>query len=173
MTRDLSKELLIKNLKGANCPSCGKSRYYKTKQGLVKGEYKNCKSCANSIKMGGTGVEYNSVGKRLCSVCKTAPTGWNTYCNTCNVAERKTYWNEVQRFKRYNITKETYFKVLNEQEDSCYACDSKERLCIDHDHKTGKFRGILCHSCNASLGLLKDNETTLLNLIKYLNKEKK
>lgn len=42
------------------------------------------------------------------------------------------------------------------------------RLAWDHDHKTGKFRGWLCHACNVALGLSEDNPAILQKLINYL-----
>ena len=41
---------------------------------------------------------------------------------------------------------------------------------VDHDHITGKVRGLLCGSCNRALGLIKDNLETLVRLQKYLEK---
>jgi hypothetical protein len=41
-------------------------------------------------------------------------------------------------------------------------------LCVDHDHNTGKVRGLLCLNCNMVLGLVYDNTQTLLNLVAYL-----
>ena len=40
--------------------------------------------------------------------------------------------------------------------------------CLDHDHKTGAFRGWLCHDCNKALGFFKDSVTLLESAIKYL-----
>lgn len=47
---------------------------------------------------------------------------------------------------------------------------SKNRAVIDHDHKTGKFRAILCHGCNANLGFLENQSERVLGLIDYLSK---
>jgi len=44
-------------------------------------------------------------------------------------------------------------------------------LCVDHDHNTGKIRGLLCNTCNRALGLLKDNKQLLINALKYLKNE--
>ena len=44
---------------------------------------------------------------------------------------------------------------------------------IDHDHKTGKVRGILCHHCNTALGSLNENPLILVRAIKYLQENKK
>lgn len=47
----------------------------------------------------------------------------------------------------------------------------KKDLCFDHDHKTGKFRGWICHRCNVALGMVKDKVEILELLIKYLKKD--
>ena len=41
---------------------------------------------------------------------------------------------------------------------------------IDHNHKTGQVRGVLCAECNRALGLLQDNPDTIQGLLNYLNK---
>ena len=43
------------------------------------------------------------------------------------------------------------------------------RICMDHDHKTGKMRGWLCDKCNVTLGRVDDSPKILLALIKYIN----
>lgn len=42
------------------------------------------------------------------------------------------------------------------------------RLCVDHDHETGEFRGFLCSSCNKLLGQAKDSQDILINSLHYL-----
>ena len=64
----------------------------------------------------------------------------------------------------YGLTEEEY----NKMPKYCEVCGSTERLCIDHDHNTGKVRGILCGRCNIALGLLKDNPIYIDNLKEYL-----
>ena len=44
------------------------------------------------------------------------------------------------------------------------------QLVVDHCHKTGKIRGLICDSCNVGLGRFKDNIDNLKNAIKYLEK---
>ena len=77
--------------------------------------------------------------------------------------------------RRYGIGLDDYNKMLKEQKDSCYICklsSSKQskRLHIDHNHKTGKVRALLCHHCNTTIGALKENTMILKNIINYLNK---
>jgi len=59
--------------------------------------------------------------------------------------------------KRYGITLEDYNELLIKQKGRCAICGSlpkHRRLDIDHDHKTGQIRGLLCNRCNQGLGYL-------------------
>jgi len=58
--------------------------------------------------------------------------------------------------------------------DRCEVCGAlgssfKKGLCLDHNHKTNKFRGWLCTNCNTVLGLVHEDTTRMKALIKYLN----
>lgn len=52
--------------------------------------------------------------------------------------------------------------------DYCECCGEKGRICFDHNHITGKFRGWVCARCNLTLGQVKDSINILNALIKYL-----
>ena len=55
----------------------------------------------------------------------------------------------------------------------CLICRKEYKsLSVDHDHKTGKVRGLLCGNCNRALGLLYDNIKVSVNVTKYLKKFK-
>ena len=77
---------------------------------------------------------------------------------------------------KYGLTLEAYDILVDEHKGYCGICGTHEteivskrtKLCIDHDHATGKVRGLLCHSCNKLLGNAKDNQQILLNAIQYL-----
>lgn len=77
----------------------------------------------------------------------------------------------------YGITVEQYEQMRCEQKDLCAICSQSEtriikgKICtlmIDHDHDTGKVRGLLCHKCNVGLGLFRNNIDFLTNAITYL-----
>lgn len=72
----------------------------------------------------------------------------------------------------YGITTEEYDRMLAEQGGSCAICDrepKKRRLSVDHDHSTGKVRGLLCTPCRSSIVYFANR----LNLIKeYISKHK-
>ena len=50
--------------------------------------------------------------------------------------------------------------------------DKQNQAVIDHDHKTGKLRGLLCHQCNVGIGNFKDDINRLMNAILYLSRGK-
>ena len=56
--------------------------------------------------------------------------------------------------------------------DICELCHKEGRICYDHDHATGKFRGWLCIKCNSALGMVDDNPELLSEMIKYINNSK-
>jgi hypothetical protein len=76
---------------------------------------------------------------------------------------------------KYGITINKYDEMLKQQNGVCKLCGSAEskrgdhRLMVDHDHVTGEVRGLLCNPCNAAIGLLGDNISTLQNAINYLS----
>lgn len=82
--------------------------------------------------------------------------------------------------KKFGISMEQYDKMLKEQNNKCKICgkifekmnSKKEYIrydnCIDHCHKTGNVRGMLCLNCNLGLGNFMDNTKALKNAIKYL-----
>lgn len=77
------------------------------------------------------------------------------------------------RERRYGIDRTTYFAMIEEQSNQCKLCSKQgtetKPLVIDHCHRTGKVRGLLCNECNQALGLLKDQIETLKNAIEYLS----
>jgi hypothetical protein len=63
----------------------------------------------------------------------------------------------------------TAYKVLfTEQNGRCALCLEPKELHIDHDHKTGRVRGLLCRDCNTSLGKLGDDVEGIRRVLAYL-----
>jgi len=81
-------------------------------------------------------------------------------------------FNRRQNLKRkFRITLEQYDKILKEQEGICIICKvppNGANLAVDHDHNTGKIRGLLCNKCNNGLGCFNDNIFKLKAAINYL-----
>ena len=81
---------------------------------------------------------------------------------------------------RYNVSVSDYNIIYKKQNGVCAICNKKESstncngkvrvLSVDHNHSTGKIRGLLCARCNQALGLFQDNPKNLKQAIKYLEK---
>ena len=89
----------------------------------------------------------------------------------------KTYEEQrISRIRMYGISVEDYEQMLEEQNGGCYICgkkpEGKRALDIDHDHTTGKVRGLLCSSHNRALGLLNDDISLMLKSVEYLVKSR-
>lgn len=84
----------------------------------------------------------------------------------------------TDRKRRYGVTKSVYKQTLVEQNNNCTICIKKldlnkpRAVHTDHNHATGKFRGILCHNCNHILGHAKENIEILKLAIEYIIKHK-
>lgn len=104
------------------------------------------------------------------------------------IATNKAWYNNHRRkmsishkawhiLDNYNITEKDYKLMLDKQNGKCAICEKKEsaklnnkltRLRVDHNHKTNKIRGLLCHRCNVSLGLLKEDPIIINKMLEYL-----
>lgn len=78
--------------------------------------------------------------------------------------------------KKYNLTLEMFDKILEFQKNKCYICeqalkDGDRFLHIDHCHKTGKIRGILCSQCNWFMSKIDGIEKCLNNLNNYVKNQ--
>lgn len=78
-------------------------------------------------------------------------------CKEC----QKLYARDHRRTKVEN-------KAGSLRPDTCPICGGKDKICYDHDHTTGMFRGWLCGPCNTILGLAKDDPEVLRGLADYL-----
>lgn len=79
---------------------------------------------------------------------------------------------EKNRIKTYGINDIEFKSMLKSQNYKCALCDKlfdvERNIHLDHNHKTGKVRAILCHHCNTGLGLFKDSIELLQKAISYL-----
>ena len=75
----------------------------------------------------------------------------------------------------YGITLDQYNQMFEKQKGKCAICkrhqkDLTRTLCVDHNHKTKKVRGLLCLTCNTDVSVV---ENRLKEMLKYLNKYRK
>lgn len=116
--------------------------------------------------------------------------GFYSYCKECANKRTKKYqldnpekckimYSKINLKKLYGLTIEDVERILKNQNYKCAICgreiflhgayvDKSKIARVDHDHKTGKVRGLLCNECNRGIGFLKDNPMLLANAIKYL-----
>lgn len=126
---------------------------------------------------------------KICSACKkklplnkyykdkTKKYGRANFCIKCKRLKSKTLYqkNPLKTYKRnlknkFNIALEDYDEMFEKQNGTCYICnginESGRRLAIDHSHKTGKIRGLLCWNCNMLLGWLENYRDTIEEYLK-------
>jgi len=129
--------------------------------------------CGNIVDRQGTHLRYGS----------------NHSCiggSRCGKILPKKYQNQSKQrrwlrfYKAYDILEEDFNCIWQAFRGKCGICarslvhpdDSKRRTpdscCLDHNHKTGRLRGLLCNSCNKGIGLLQDSVELLENAVKYL-----
>lgn len=80
-------------------------------------------------------------------------------------------------WRKYKLTVEAFLTMLVSQDSKCMVCDRelvlftsdrKEHPCVDHCHRTGVVRGLLCASCNVTVGYLEKDEYRTYSALAYL-----
>jgi hypothetical protein len=82
----------------------------------------------------------------------------------------KRYQRNAQLKKLYGIDIKDYDRMFSEQSGKCFICSNSRKtvLHVDHNHKTGKIRKLLCATCNFYIGMIERNETILQKVIDYI-----
>ncbi|WEB38747.1 endonuclease VII domain-containing protein [Streptomyces yunnanensis] len=117
-------------------------------------------------------------GYRFCGSCEKnrserffAPSGKT--CSSCRKKARSKSTHESRVTETYGLLSGEYDKLLKEQGGSCSICKQTRsgRLDVDHCHKTGQVRGLLCARCNRQLLArgLRDSPEIALSAYRYLN----
>ena len=102
-------------------------------------------------------------------------------CKPCSRKLDKGRWHKRKDHQKNYVLEKTYGITLNEyqnlrtfQENKCAICGCEvmdvtgRELAVDHCHKSGKVRGLLCSNCNLGLGSFKDDPELLTKAIEYL-----
>lgn len=117
---------------------------------------------------------YDGLAKR-CKVCADALHGeWKAK----NPVAQARLSKKANLKRNYGMTIAEYDALEEKQKGRCAICGEPEKrrrrngsisaLHVDHDHKTGKVRGLLCHYCNTAIGALRESEALLRKAIRYL-----
>lgn len=103
---------------------------------------------------------------------------YSSYCKPCMSSYQKARYLENpfrfsarSRERLYGISDEAYSLLLREQDGKCACCGQSfgRTPCVDHDHETGKVRGLLCHRCNIAEGFLRD-ATLVSQILAYVER---
>ena len=97
-------------------------------------------------------------------------------CHSCknkrhlkNNPESKKRVNRRKYLKKsYGMTVNEYQEVHDSQSGKCAICGLSDKLFVDHCHKTGAIRGLLCNKCNSGMGFLNDDPNLLKKAYEYL-----
>ena len=106
----------------------------------------------------------------LTSCCRHRKDGGTFSCHS--KPRRK---EQIWRAQGIDLTYERYVELIEANGYCCWICgkpqsEEKRALGVDHDHETGKIRGILCRRCNGSIGWL-ENVTSLDEIQRYLDRD--
>lgn len=109
---------------------------------------------------------------RRCRVCANEESNkWQI----SNPDRFKKSMRDYQRRLRYGVTEKQCEEMLEKQGGVCAICGlppTEKSLCVDHDHVTGKFRGLLHRVCNTGIGNLKDSAELCRKAANYLERTK-
>ena len=85
---------------------------------------------------------------------------------------KKSISNRKSHLKRnYGLTLAAFDALLASQGGGCAICGRPDADNVDHDHETGRVRGILCFPCNVAIGLVHEDEERLLAAAMYLDRD--
>ncbi|MCK4412293.1 MAG: LacI family DNA-binding transcriptional regulator [Candidatus Eisenbacteria sp.] len=144
----------------------------------------------NGIARRSSGRRVLHVTERRCTLCREVKPigefakdsrraiGYDYVCKACT--RRKARQRNIET--KFGMTMKEFGRLEAEQGGGCAICGRKEarrrhgqpiRLAVDHDHKTGRVRGLFCTACNVAVGLLDDNPRRLRNAAEYLEKHQR
>ena len=126
-------------------------------------------TCKNGHEYTDGTVTVSSRGYRKCVVCQTRS---NERRNLFRRTERPRQVREAQWKRLYGVTPIEVARMYEKAGSKCEICHVPERdgetLCIDHCHKTGAVRGLLCDKCNNAIGRFDDNPSVVYSALAYL-----
>jgi len=175
------------------CTKCGidkpESEFYSVRERGITRLRRICKECFK-VQIRDHSDDPQPEG-RICTKCgiykplsqfhkhKISPYGVDPMCKACRIERRHEYGQKYpERIRdtglkvRYGITLQEYEAMFARQEGCCAICGvAVKKLVVDHNHKTGKVRALLCHHCNTMIGSARENISTLVNAAAYLYTE--
>lgn len=136
-------------------------------------DIKHCGGCKEIKPLSAFG-RVNGQPRARCKACVNAARRADYQANPARLAAVR-----AQNLARYGLTSEDYDRMVAEQDGRCAVCRQPERkvmhgkviaLSVDHDHKTGAVRQLLCASCNTVIGHLETNLVDPHLFVAYLDR---
>lgn len=168
---------------GRMCAKCGEvkplQKFYKTRSTRTGKEYRRrrCKACDDATKAAWRLANPERVAA-MRKLWRDAHPGHNRVQHKAWRDRNRAHVNQANRAnelkRRYGLVTADVSVMLMAQGGLCAACggppDDQRPLLVDHDHITGAVRGLLCNSCNLTLGRSKESCERLGGLIQYLER---
>lgn len=137
------------------CSHCDRPAKLSIINGRNKGWLKTCGRLACRKARHRLGIVNLEIPKRqqrgICELCSKPFTRWNWGQRWCPRCVPTPAWRH--RARRYGVGKVQWCALLKKQGGTCALCKNKPAV-VDHDHKDGSVRGLLCRSCNTALATL-------------------
>ena len=127
----------------------------------------HCKQCKNNRKYSERIKRQTAKGSHKCLNCGKARRLDRTRCDECSA-------KGSARSAGHGATLDMRQALFNSQRGLCAICEAvlagpvEKKVHVDHDHVTGRIRGILCHHCNTALGNFRDDCNLLRRALQYL-----
>ncbi len=135
---------------------------------------KMCSNCLEEKQITEFSIYPSYRGRRI-SWCKSCKNSYQKIYRESNRIKISTQRCNYRIKKKYGLSPDDY-KIMHESQgglcaaNNCLETTHGGRLSVDHDHSTGKVRGLLCHECNLALGRAGDSIEKLKGLIAYLER---
>ena len=141
-----------------------------------------CKECCKKRGRDFKKNNRNIINERVAKDKLKNPEKWDNI-NKKQYQDRKNKYGDLYSLKKIcdlrGITLEDYSRMIVKQDNKCCLCHleetridgrtkMKQRLVLDHCHKTNKFRGLICHACNLVLGKLDLDRSIAFRYVRYL-----
>lgn len=160
------------------CNKCGEEKAlgcFHVDRARRDGRKASCRICTNKVKARWRRRNFQRVLAQKKDSYRRNREKYRAY-NRSDKRRKNVFRWKLER--KFGITEKQFDDMLALQAGCCAICGCepdeanghrhKHRLCIDHDHKTGIVRGLLCTTCNGGLGYFRDDPERLLMAYEYL-----
>ena len=147
------------------CPSCGKTKPatdFRPEASRPRGTASYCRTCEPAIR------------RKRYLARRDAHNEYARRYQQERPERRSVYARRYALKKLYGITPEQWDRMYEAQDGQCLICGTspaRKRLHVDHDHETGRVRGLLCSGCNSGIAHLRHDPQLLSKAIAYLERE--